>query len=119
MTYEHGKALADAPVTFKAFPDGSAALIDMADGKPFATVKEFRTDAFNRIARAFHLAKLAEEAKTNMGRFMVFEDSACNTCNSYADPLCVDCSSCEKCGHINACRGADWLARFDAAKGDA
>lgn len=98
MTYKHGKADADAPVTWtNAF--GSFQCKDTATngGEVFIIVNDEDHDAseMDDICRAFHLAKLAEEA----AKFV--DMIGCNTDD----------------GSYHAAQ--DWLRRYRAAKGEA
>jgi hypothetical protein len=92
MTYQHGKAPADAPVTWDIDCGlhiiGNGICVDLDNGS--ATC-----DDADAICRAFHLAKLAEDAAPCVQRAADDEDF------ERAQPA------------------ADWLRRFRAAKGDA
>jgi hypothetical protein len=63
MTYEHGKAPADAPVTYVVDGLGFVLRIETTNGAIITRGVERRDEA-DSICRAFHLAKLAEEAKS-------------------------------------------------------
>lgn len=94
MTYEHLKAPADAPVTWDVSRDKRGEyqwnLSDFGAFVGYALTEE----GADAICRAFHKAKMAEDARVVMDR-------------GYA-ALAWDSSMIE-----------DWCRRFDAVKGDA
>ncbi len=59
MSYEHGKAPPDAPVTWWPVVHSTATALVGGDGWSFDVHKRHA----DSICRAFHLAKLAEEAE--------------------------------------------------------
>ncbi len=92
MTYEHGKADADAPVTWSVGHGHYSGKAEMwIDGRHVA-VDRWTAE---HVCRAFHLAKLAEEAAgfVDLIGFASAED------------------------HHDAAQ--DWLRRYRAAKGEA
>ena len=87
MTYEHGRADADAPVTWQHLPGHEGfAMVSVS----FAYVLSMRVDTAEYICRAFHLAKLAEEAAGVIAN-----------------------------AHATTVGAIDWLRRYRAAKGEA
>lgn len=100
MTYEHGKADADAPVTWERDSTqpkwfGHITYDDNGTIRPVKASVEF----CEIICRAFHLAKMAREAAIHV---------------AYARE--VDIREERK---TTADQCTDWLRRFDAAKGEA
>ncbi len=69
-TYEHGKAPADAPVTWWPVVHSTATALVGGDGWSFDVHKRHA----DSICRTFHLAKLAEEAKAYMDRLAGHRD---------------------------------------------
>ena len=87
MTYEHGKADADAPVTWSVGHGHYSGKAEMwIDGRHVA-VDRWTAE---HVCRAFHLAKLAEEAAGVIAN-----------------------------AHATTVGAIDWLRRYRAAKGEA
>lgn len=103
MTYQHGKAPADAPVTWNVSTDKR--------GERQWNLSDFGThvcvcyseESADRVGRAFHLAKLAGEAAKIGDAAGEMHHASCLM---------------EPCNHLEKAY-ADWLRRYDAAKGDA
>jgi hypothetical protein len=96
VTYQHGEAPADAPVTWQE--NSEAFDIGGHEGSPVWVFLDKNTHVVSdadSICRAFHLAKLAKDAAPCVQRAADDEDF------ERAQPA------------------ADWLRRFRAAKGDA
>ncbi len=68
-TYEQGHAPKDAPVAWQVSRDKRGEYHwHLSDGSAFVCTA-YSEDAANRTARAFHLAKLAEEAASTVEAF--------------------------------------------------
>lgn len=96
-TYQHGQQPDGAPVTWRHVTD-TAGPIKISEGSYAITYAWHPKDA-DAIARAFHLAKLAEDASKIGEKAGDMHDSSC-----FVEP----------CNHLEK-SFADWLRRYREA----
>lgn len=99
-TYEHGRAPADAPVTWREGPDHDI-VIQLGDGSyenDHTVSINYEPDYADTICQWAHLAALADEAAEGVNEAMIFAAGGEDA--------------------VRECKAKDWLRRYRAAKGE-
>lgn len=118
MSYQHGKAPADAPVTWVPTPTaGIVQVVGIGDSGVYPYLLQTQAHA---ICQWAHLAKLAGEAEERMQSLVTdcFQDNLEDPCGTgtVAD---MRQQGFERIAKSQVDKANDWLRRFRAAKGDA